>query len=404
MIALAAILAAVMGVALGLLGGGGSILTVPILVWVVGLEAKQAIAGSLVIVGATALAGLVSHARAGNVRWRTGLLFGGFAMAGAYAGGRAAALLPGPALLALFAVMMAVTALAMLRRRQAAGTPRRRPWPYVMVEGLVVGAVTGLVGAGGGFLVVPALVVLGGLAMHEAVGTSLLVIAMKSIAGYAGYAGHVDLDWALLAPLAGTAVAGSVVGVLLSRRIAADALRRVFAGFVLAMAAVLLAAELPASARQAILVDRWPFWVGGAAVGAIAIAMVVLARRALGVSTGYADACSAPFDPAARRSWRLPFLAGIVGGGLLAALAAGGLEVRATAGIFENLGGSTAARALLFTAGGILLGVGARLAGGCTSGHSIVGVALRARSSLLATTLFLTAGLATTWLLLGGVR
>jgi uncharacterized membrane protein YfcA len=402
-IALAITLSALMGVALGLLGGGGSILTVPILVWVVGLPAKSAIATSLLVVAATALVGLVPHGLAGAVRWRTGLLFGGFAMAGAYGGGRLAAFIPGAVLLLLFAGMMLATAVAMLRRGSEP-TPAHRPWPVTMVEGLAVGAVTGLVGAGGGFLVVPALVLLGGLKMHEAIGTSLLVIAMKSFAGFAGYAGHVDIEWSLALPLVAAAAGGALIGAGLGRRITAVTLRRGFAWFVLAMAAVVLGAQLPADLRTAVFVDRWPFWAGGAAIGGTALAMVLFAHRALGVSTGYADACAAPFDPVARRSWRLPFLAGIVGGGALAALLAGGLEPRLAAGVFDSLTGSRAAGALLFAGGGVLLGFGARMAGGCTSGHSIVGVALRARSSLLATGMFMAAGLAVTWLLFGGAR
>lgn len=190
------------GVSLGLLGGGGSILTVPILVYLAGQDTKEAIAISLFVVGVTSLAALVPHARARRVRRRTGLFFGAFSMAGAYGGGRLAEYVPGTVLLAAFALMMLATAAVMIRRPRG---DRERPRPaygelrlgYVAVGGLVVGAVTGLVGAGGGFLVVPALAILGGLPMGVAVGTSLLVIAMNSFAGFAGHLSGVTIDWRL---------------------------------------------------------------------------------------------------------------------------------------------------------------------------------------------------------------
>ena len=193
MLVLGVLLSVLIGVSLGLLGGGGSILTVPTIHYVFGVETHAAIASSLAVVGITSVAALVPHARARRVQWRTGLIFGVASMAGAYSAGRVAKHLPAAALLVAFGAMMLVTAIAMLRKRAPAsgGVARggkRAPLPLIIVEGLVVGAVTGLVGAGGGFLVVPALVLLGGLGMAEAVGTSLLVIAMKSFAAFAGSA------------------------------------------------------------------------------------------------------------------------------------------------------------------------------------------------------------------------
>ena len=174
MIALTIVLAVFVGVSLGLLGGGGSILTVPLLAYVAGLEAKQAIATSLLVVGVTSAVGAFSHARAGRVQWRTGLVFGAAGMAGAYAGGLLARFIPGTVLLIGFAVIMIATAVAMLRGRRdisAVDAPRSLPLFKIILEGLIVGLVTGLVGAGGGFLVVPALALLGGLPMPVAVGT-----------------------------------------------------------------------------------------------------------------------------------------------------------------------------------------------------------------------------------------
>lgn len=148
MIALTVALAVFVGIALGLLGGGGSIMTVPLLAYVAGMDAKQAIATSLLVVGVTSAVGAVSHARAGRVQWRTGLIFGAAGMAGAYAGGLLARFIPGTVLLIGFAVMMIATAIAMLRGRKnvhAAGGAHRMPIPKIIAEGLVVGLVTGLV-------------------------------------------------------------------------------------------------------------------------------------------------------------------------------------------------------------------------------------------------------------------
>lgn len=247
MIALTVGLALLVGIALGLLGGGGSILTVPLLAYVAGMEAKQAIATSLLVVGTTSAVAAVSHARAGRVQWRTGLIFGMAGMAGAYAGGLLARFIPGTVLLIGFAVMMIATAVAMLRGRKELGPvdPHHRiPVPKVIAEGLVVGLVTGLVGAGGGFLVVPALALLGGLPMPMAVGTSLVVIAMKSFAGFAGYLSSVSIDWRTAAMVTAAAVVGALLGARLTARVNPDSLRKAFGWFVLAMSSLILGEEV----------------------------------------------------------------------------------------------------------------------------------------------------------------
>ncbi|EHI14214.1 sulfite exporter TauE/SafE family protein [Mycolicibacterium thermoresistibile] len=248
MIGLIIALAVLVGVALGLLGGGGSILMVPLLAYVAGMDAKAAIATSLLVVGVTSAVGAVSHARAGQVRWRTGLIFGAAGMAGAYAGGILARFIPGTVLLLGFAVMMAATAVAMLRGRRNTATPdtggdHRLPVPRILADGLVVGLVTGLVGAGGGFLVVPALALLGGLSMPAAVGTSLVVIAMKSFAGLAGYLTSVQIDWPVALAVTVAAVAGALLGSRLTALVNPDTLRQAFGWFVLTMSAVILAQE-----------------------------------------------------------------------------------------------------------------------------------------------------------------
>ena len=232
------LLATLIGLSLGLLGGGGSILAVPVLAYAAGLPAKEAIATSLIVVGATSLFALIPHARRGHVEWRTGAIFSATAMVGAYLGGLAADWFSGTTLLLLFAAMMVVTALAMFRGRGELKATTDKPLAVglVIAEGLVVGAATGLVGAGGGFLVVPALVLLGGMEMHKAVGTSLMVIALKSLAAFAGHAAHVSIDVQLALVVTVAALAGSIGGAALAKRVPAQILRKVFAGFVLVMA------------------------------------------------------------------------------------------------------------------------------------------------------------------------
>lgn len=244
MMILALVLSLLIGVSLGLLGGGGSILTTPILIYALGVDTKPAIATSLVVVGITSLAGVFQHARAGNIVWKTGIVFGLAGMFGAYLGGYAAAWFSETVLLVLFALMMLATAGAMFRGRrepvQEGGPPHKHPVWKVVAEGVVVGVVTGLVGAGGGFLVVPALALLGGLPMKKAVGTSLVVIAMKSFAGYAGHAAHVSIDMQLAGLVSTAAVVGSFGGSALASRIPPELLRRGFAVFVLVMACFVL--------------------------------------------------------------------------------------------------------------------------------------------------------------------
>ncbi|MCS6798655.1 MAG: sulfite exporter TauE/SafE family protein [Myxococcota bacterium] len=251
--AIALLLFALVGVSLGLLGGGGSILAVPIFTYVAGLDAHRAIVASLVLVGVTSVVGLLEHARRGAVCWRTGLWFGLAGMLGAFPAGRLARLVPGPVLLALLALVMFATAAAMLRRRPIdatlaasgdVGQPARRPVVRIVLDGIVVGAVTGLVGAGGGFLVVPALVVLGRLPMDKAIGTSLLVIVLKTAAALAGHLDGADVDWSVVAPATGVAVAASMGGARLAAKVAPDALRRGFGWFVALMAVVLLGLQV----------------------------------------------------------------------------------------------------------------------------------------------------------------
>ncbi|MFV8246099.1 sulfite exporter TauE/SafE family protein [Mycolicibacterium peregrinum] len=245
MIALAVALAVLVGVSLGLLGGGGSILTVPLLAYVAGMEAKQAIATSLLVVGVTSAVSTLSHARAGRVQWRSGLMFGAAGMVGAYLGGLLSYMVPGTILLTAFTVVMIATGIAMIRgRKTCEPTTRTMPVAKVLVMGLGVGVVTGAVGAGGGFLVVPALALLGGLPMPVAVGTSLLVITMNSAAGLAGHLSTVPIDWTIAGAVTAAAVLGSLLGTRLIAHVDPNAVRRAFGWFVLLMASLILGQEV----------------------------------------------------------------------------------------------------------------------------------------------------------------
>jgi uncharacterized membrane protein YfcA len=237
---LALIGALAIGLSLGLLGSGGSILTVPVLHYLVGQPDKLAIGGSLLVVGLIAAAGTIPYAMHRQVDWRNVMRFGVPGMAGAWLGATLAHWVPGPVQLALFAAVMLVAAWRMLLGaavQSADGTPH----PYAVVAGGAgVGALSGLVGVGGGFLIVPALVLLAGVPMANAVGTSLAVIALNAFTGFARYLGVLDqqsleLDWAVLLAMAGVGVVGSFAGHRLGRRLPQATLRKLFGAFLVAM-------------------------------------------------------------------------------------------------------------------------------------------------------------------------
>ncbi len=245
---LAAPLAFLVGLSLGLLGGGGSILTVPVLVYVLHLDPKTAIATSLVVVGVTAAAGALRHAHHRNLDLRVGLGFGVAGIVGASVGGRVAAMqaVPGAALLLTFALLMVVVAATMLRGGARSGesiaTEVRAEASLAKVAGYGVlgGALTGLLGVGGGFVIVPMLLLVARLPMHLAVGTSLVVIAMNCAAGLVGFLGHVPIRWSLALTFAIVSVAGSLVGATLAPRVRPQRLRRAFALLVLVTGTAIL--------------------------------------------------------------------------------------------------------------------------------------------------------------------
>lgn len=237
-------LSLMMGGVLGLLGGGGSILAVPLLVYVLHVEPRSAIATSLVVVGLTAAVAAYRHAKAGNVDIRAAAAFATGAAVGAFGGGRLASLLPPQTLLHLFGVTMIISAVAMLRGRKAPGKADSKPLKAIAI-GVVVGVVTGLVGAGGGFLVVPALVLLAGLPMHRAVGTSLTIIAINCAAGVAGHLSSTHIDFELAFTVAGFSIVGAIGGARAASLIDASRLRQAFAVLVIAMAAVIFSKDAP---------------------------------------------------------------------------------------------------------------------------------------------------------------
>lgn len=239
---LALLFALAVGFSLGLLGGGGSILTVPILVYVLRMDAKPAIATSLIVVGVTSAAAMLPHVRAGRVNARVGLAFGASSMAGAFLGGRLSRFVPSGVLLVAFALMMLVAGVAMLRGRATSShaTVVSRPWVRIFLVGFAIGLLTGVIGAGGGFVIVPALTLLCGLAMPEAVATSLLVIALNSFSGFLGTMGSIQVDYRLALLVTAASVTGSVGGALAAGRASEHVLRRGFAGLVLVMASLMI--------------------------------------------------------------------------------------------------------------------------------------------------------------------
>lgn len=243
---LAAALGLVVGVVIGGLGGGGGVLTVPALVYVLGQSAQDATAGSVVIVGIAAVVGVLARIRSGLVRWRTGLAFGAVGVPAAALGTLANQRVAEPVLLLSFAALTVLAAVALLL--DARGAPEE-PVPVargavavaappevlsrtavkIVLSGTVIGFLTGFLGVGGGFLMVPALVIVLRMPMTYAVGTSLLIIAINSAASFATRAGVAGFDWAVLVPFTAAAVAGTFLGNLVGRRLPGTTLQRAFA-------------------------------------------------------------------------------------------------------------------------------------------------------------------------------
>ncbi len=238
------------GLSLGLLGSGGSILTVPVLHYLVGQPDKLAIGGSLLVVGLIAAAACVPYALRRQVDWRNVAWFGLPGMAGAWLGATLAHWVPGTLQLALFAGVMLLAAWRMLRGAVVTRTDHEPHRLAVVAGGTGVGLLSGLVGVGGGFLIVPALVLLAGVPMASAVGTSLAVITLNSFSGFAKYLKVIEhedlaLDWTVLLTIAAVGVVGSFAGHRLARRLPQATLRRIFGVFLVLMGLYIAADVAP---------------------------------------------------------------------------------------------------------------------------------------------------------------
>ncbi|WP_329190779.1 sulfite exporter TauE/SafE family protein [Actinacidiphila glaucinigra] len=238
---LALIAGALVGLALGGLGGGGSMLAVPALIYLLGFTAAQATTASLLIVTVTSLTALIAHARAGRVRWRTGALFAAAGLPAAAASGALSSAVAGAVLTAAFALLAAIAAWRMLAPRRSTGATQAAGPGRSAATGAGLGAVTGLLGVGGGFLAVPALVSVLALPMAEAVGTSLLVISANAAAALAPRLGSAaSMDWAVVGPFTAAAILGAWDGKRLADKLSGATLQKVFAIALLAVAALML--------------------------------------------------------------------------------------------------------------------------------------------------------------------
>jgi uncharacterized membrane protein YfcA len=243
-------LSIIIGLLLGLLGGGGSILTVPMLVYLLKVEPKTAIATAFVVIGSSSLVALIPHAKRAAVCWKSGLSFGLSGMLGAFSGGRLATHFPNELLMLFFGVICLLTGLLMIRGNtpQHSATnqepislcPLKLPLSKLLINGFLVGGLTGIVGIGGGFIIVPALTLLVGLTLQGAIGTSLLIIAMNSAAGLIGYSSQISLDPELTLLMTTGTVFGSLLGGYLSNLLPAQTLKRSFGILVILVALYVL--------------------------------------------------------------------------------------------------------------------------------------------------------------------
>ena len=252
----------IIGISLGLIGGGGSILTVPVLVYLFNVEPVLATAYSLFIVGTTSLVGVFPKYKSGEVNLKTALIFGIPSIVAVFA--TRAFIVPAIpknvfqvgsvvvtkpiATMILFAILMVFASISMIgnKKKPVSEEPPKQVfnYPLIIIEGLIVGTLTGLVGAGGGFLIIPALVLLSKLPMKQAIGTSLLIIAAKSLIGFTGDLKHTIMQWSLLLSVTGLAMVGIFVGNALSKKVSADGLKKGFGWFVLVMGVYIIIKEL----------------------------------------------------------------------------------------------------------------------------------------------------------------
>ena len=234
------------GIVLGLLGGGGSILAVPIFLYVFRVDPKPAIAMSLAVVGMSAFVGFLGHWRQGSVNLRVGLPFGAVAMGAAFLTARVSDRVPDTVQLTLFAIFAFSAAIVMLldslRPVRGNVAPGGEPHftPALAIEAIGVGALTALIGAGGGFVIVPALVYLARVPVKEAVGSSLLIITLNALSGFVGYIGQEPIDWSLVGAFTGVAAIGALLGTRLNRHVSQVRIKQGFALLILVLGAYLV--------------------------------------------------------------------------------------------------------------------------------------------------------------------
>jgi len=251
------------GISLGLIGGGGSILTVPVLVYLTGIQPVVATAYSLFIVGLTSLIGGINYYRKNFVSLKMAVIFGVPSIAAVYSVRKFVVpaipdniftignfvMTKNISVMVLFAVLMIAASISMIKSKECVDCPKEASnvkfnYSLILLEGIIVGSLTGLVGAGGGFLIIPALVLLGKLDMKLAVGTSLFIIAAKSLIGFLGDLGHLEIDWKFLFIFSALSVAGIFIGSFLATKVEAQKLKKAFGWFVLAMGIFILGKEL----------------------------------------------------------------------------------------------------------------------------------------------------------------
>lgn len=389
MFAAAAFLSLFVGLALGALGGGGSILMLPILVYALEMPAHVAVTVSLLVVGSTSAAVLLVHARAGQVRWKVGALFGAAGMFGSVVGSRLSLYLPSWMILTIFAALMLGTASSMLRKKRTS-EERERPvhLGLALPIGALVGLFSGLVGAGGGFLIVPALTMIAGLPIRNAIATSLLVISMQSLSGFTTHALQQDaIPWTIALTITFLAIIGSMLGARLASRIPAQGLRRAFGVLVLVLGAFVLLQQLPRELWSSAFSPATSALFGGALIGAAAAMLWLLNGRVAGISGIVGGLVARASD----RSWRVSFLGGLlIGGALLGWLRP------------ESFASSPASTPMIITAG-LLVGLGTTIGNGCTSGHGVCGVSRLSPRSIIATLTFISIGMAVVSLVRGAV-
>lgn len=253
--------ALLIGVILGLIGGGGSILTVPVFVYVLGIDPVLATAYSLFVVGLSSLVGTIRNTQKGNIDFKTGFIFAAPALVTVYLTRKF--IVPAipeeiftinnytftkdTAIMVFFALIMLIAAYFMIKNKKVDGELEQEityNYPMIIIEGVIVGLLTGIVGAGGGFLIIPALVLLAKLPMKKAVGTSLLIIAIKSLFGFIGDIQNIELDWLFLLSFTAVSIVGIFIGLFLSKFIDGVSLKRGFGWFVIVMGIYIFLKEL----------------------------------------------------------------------------------------------------------------------------------------------------------------